>query len=107
MADPARVGQSETSIRCECGFDDPADCGRDFDCRFPHGSASPVGQSERRTPPQIVAEDDKPAVALAAFVGQELEAAGFEVRPSSDDPQRIFIMFGQKWLDVRITGMWA
>ena len=66
-----------------------------------------TSQSGGRTPPEIVAENEAPAVVLTAFVGQELEAAGFEVRSPSDDPQHIFVMFGRKWLDVRITGMWG
>jgi hypothetical protein len=37
-----------------------------------------------RTPPQIVAASDDPMAALAAFIGQELEHWGFDVRTISD-----------------------
>lgn len=29
---------SASDVRCDCGLSDPADCGRDFDCQYPHGS---------------------------------------------------------------------
>ena len=43
----------------------------------PNPHETGVSQSYTATPPLIVANAEKPHVALAAFIGQELEAEGF------------------------------
>jgi len=59
-----------------------------------------MGRSGGRTPPQIVAADDKSANALAAFIAQELEAAGFHVVPPGPVPSA-FLVAGHLYVEVR------
>lgn len=62
-------------------------------------------QDERteRTPPDIVAASDKPTEALAAFIGQELEAWGFDLEVS---PGALLVKVAGRTLMVGVGEWW-